>query len=487
MLSGLSRKLYKPWVLLIVTAGYIVGELGHYLIGVTSRATARDLHYGDKACQLNVSSGIGHGESPVACGSVLNQTECAKLHMNGTFYCEWDYNGLGLEYQILAGPSYIAVFTVAGILLGVAADRYNRVTMLGACTLIFSVATILMGAVNHYWELTLLRMVLAFGEAGCNPMAAGILSDLFAEEYRALVMSIFNWGIYGGYGIAFPVGRYVTAANIWGLGWRLSYYAGGVVGLVLALLTYTTLRDPQRQAIGEERNNANGEKITLWQVVSQPRMVLLCLAASIRHMGGLCFAYNCDLYYQTYFPEVDLGWWLFAVTICIGSIGVVAGGVLSDKIVATMGVKSRLAVLALSQLIASPLAFGSVYFEPTGAMISLACSYIFAEMWFGILFAILVEIVPLAVRSTTLGVFLFFMNNIGGNLPVLVEPLSKAIGYRESLWVFYVGAYFLSSILFFFTMFLMEQQPVAKPALEAPPMRPKGVDNTAFEAESSRL
>jgi len=46
-------------------------------------------------------------------------------------------------------------------------------------------------------------------------------------------------------------------------------------------------------------------------------------------------------------------------------------------------------------------------------------------------------------------VFLFFMNNIGGNLPVLVEPLSKAIGYRESLWVFYVGAYFLSkSILF---------------------------------------
>jgi len=52
----------------------------------------------------------------------------------------------------------------------------------------------------------------------------------------------------------------------------------------------------------------------------------------------------------------------------------------------------------LAQLIASPLAFGSVYFEPTAAMASLACSYIFAEMWFGILFAILVEIVPLAVR-----------------------------------------------------------------------------------------
>lgn len=27
-------------------------------------------------------------------------------------------------------------------------------------------------------------------------------------------MSIFNWGIYGGYGIAFPVGRYIPKLNI---------------------------------------------------------------------------------------------------------------------------------------------------------------------------------------------------------------------------------------------------------------------------------
>jgi len=95
-------------------------------------------------------------------------------------------------------------------------------------------------------------------------MAAGILSDIFAEEYRGLVMSIFNWGIYGGYGIAFPVGRYVTAANFWGLGWRVSYYAGGAIGLVLALLTLTTLREPARQTIGEERNNAGAEKVSFY-------------------------------------------------------------------------------------------------------------------------------------------------------------------------------------------------------------------------------
>lgn len=67
-----------------------------------------------------------------------------------------------------------------------------------------------------------------------------------------------------------------------------------------------------------------------------------------------------------------------------------------------------------------------------------------AEMWFGILFATLVEIVPLAVRSTTVGVFLFVMNNIGGNLPVFVDPVSKAIGYREAMYIFYVGFQFAS-------------------------------------------
>lgn len=66
-------------------------------------------------------------------------------------------------------------------------------------------------------------------------------------------------------------------------------------------------------------------------------------------------------------------------------------------------------------------------------------------MWFGIVFAIMVEIVPLSLRSTTVGVFLFVMNNIGGNLPILVDPVSKTIGYRESISIFYAGFYGISN------------------------------------------
>ncbi|KAK6625807.1 hypothetical protein RUM43_006106 [Polyplax serrata] len=478
--------LYPVYVLAIVSLGYVVGELGHYMIGVTSKETAKDLHYGDISCQLN-NTELSVSELPFRCDIANNSETCYSFAYNGTPYCEWEYNGLGLDYQILAGPSFIAVFTIMGIFFGIVADRWNRIRMLAICTIIFSVATILMGAVKEFWHLVILRMILAAGEASANPIGTGILSDIFPEEKRALVMSIFNWGIYGGYGIAFPIGRYIPQLNAWDLGWRLCYYGVGIVGIIIGLLTGLTISEPERKIIGEETTAGEKKKKRDWKVLFQPRVLLLCLAASIRHTGGMAFGYNCDLYYREYFPDYDLGWWLFAVTVVVGSIGVVAGGVISDKFVSKMGIKSRVLVLAISQLIASPFAFGSVYFDPLGAMITLGISYFFAEMWFGIVFAILVEVVPLSMRSTTVGVFLFVMNNVGGNLPILIEPIRTSLGFREALYIFYAGFYLISSVLFLITVFFME--PKSKdprsdledmghenPGLQVDASDPKGVE-----------
>lgn len=93
----------------------------------------------------------------------------------------------------------------------------------------------------------------------------------------------------------------------------------------------------------------------------------------------MCFAYNCDLFYLQYFPDYDLGWWLFAVTIVVGSVGVVIGGIVSDKIVSKLGIKSRVACLAISQILSTLPAFGSIYFNPTWAMITLGISYFFGK------------------------------------------------------------------------------------------------------------
>ena len=77
--------------------------------------------------------------------------------------CQWDYNGLGIEYQILAGPSFILAYTIGGLLLGALADRYNRVVILSISTLAFSAFTVIMGTAQEVWQLIVLRIGVAFG------------------------------------------------------------------------------------------------------------------------------------------------------------------------------------------------------------------------------------------------------------------------------------------------------------------------------------
>lgn len=124
-----------------------------------------------------------------------------------------------MEYQLLAGPVFILVFTIVGVILGIAADKYNRARLLLGCVIVFGIAIILQGSVQQYWQLVVLRMIMAAGlifyiymkcpaneivfqfyrESGCNPLATGIMSDIFPDSKRALVMAIFNWGVYGGF------------------------------------------------------------------------------------------------------------------------------------------------------------------------------------------------------------------------------------------------------------------------------------------------
>ena len=65
--------------------------------------------------------------------------------------------------------------------------------------------------------------------------------------------------------------------------------------------------------------------------------------------------------------------------------------------------------------------------------------YIMAETWFAILFTVLVEIVPPQVRSVCIAIFLFLMNNIGGNLPVIVDPLTDMYNLRVALYIVWAG------------------------------------------------
>lgn len=86
---------YNSYVLTILTVGYVAGELGHYLIGITSKQTAIDLDYGDHACQQN-STMFRSTQLPVPCSEVTQPERYVHRSSQAQYvqivhrWCLWD-------------------------------------------------------------------------------------------------------------------------------------------------------------------------------------------------------------------------------------------------------------------------------------------------------------------------------------------------------------------------------------------------------------
>jgi len=59
-------------------------------------------------------------------------------------------------------------------------------------------------------------------------------------------------------------------------------------------------------------------------------MVLLSTAS-------FCWAYNTQLYFNQYYPETDLGFWMLLCSVVGGLFGIASGGLISDIIVSRHG------------------------------------------------------------------------------------------------------------------------------------------------------
>jgi len=55
----LSERVKGPYMLCLLVNIYVFAELGHFLIGVTSRTVAQDLEYGNKGCLLRGDVNVG--------------------------------------------------------------------------------------------------------------------------------------------------------------------------------------------------------------------------------------------------------------------------------------------------------------------------------------------------------------------------------------------------------------------------------------------
>ncbi|KAH3800834.1 protein spinster homolog 1-like isoform X2 [Dreissena polymorpha] len=479
---------YQLYALFLFLITYLLNQLDRYMLAITIKPMSQELKFGDMGCMIgsNYSDAVA---GSAKCGDALSQTEClAKTYGNGSearYVCNWDYNGQGFQYQIVAGPVFIVIYTFAGIFISFAADKYNRKVMLASCLILWSVMTLLTGFIKEYWQLVLLRFGLGFGEAGCTPFVASMLADIYPTELRGTALGIYNWGIYMGYSLSYALGNLITAANINDQGWRWSFFISGMPGILIGILILLTLKEPERKNASKEATQAQQGDQSLNSTVSEsklkrlgkilkpflaPSLILAVLAGSIRNAAGYVFAYNT----QPYFTGIgqskeDIAKYMGWIPIVGGSLGVAVGGFISDRVVKGRGIYARVAVVIASLLIAAPFAAGTLFLSPPYAYICQIPTYLFGEMWIGITLAVVVELIPSNIRTSAVAVYLFIISNIGGNMPLLVPPIQKGFenqgftksgSLRGALYILYPGLYVVGAVLFVPAMFLLKRDQV---------------------------
>src|SRR6266487_4187265 len=159
--------------------------------------------------------------------------------------------GLTPLQEGLLGSSFLFVYALATLPLGVWADRSIRKNIVALCVGIWSVATVLAGITVNFLQLFSVRSVLGIGEAGYAPASLSLLGDFFSKAKRGRILSYWSAGTLLGAAFGFTVGGFIADA----LGWRYAFFVVGIPGLIAAFLAWRML-EPGRGAF----ENAEGDQ-----------------------------------------------------------------------------------------------------------------------------------------------------------------------------------------------------------------------------------
>ena len=110
------------------------------------------------------------------------------------------------QASYLQGPPFAIVYGLMVIPMGLLADRGNRVMLLSAGGVIWSLGTLMCGIAPTFAMLFTARMLVGLGEAALMPAAVSLIGDSFAENRRGLAMGIFFTGVNAGFSSAYAVG-----------------------------------------------------------------------------------------------------------------------------------------------------------------------------------------------------------------------------------------------------------------------------------------
>jgi MFS family permease len=319
------------------------------------------------------------------------------------------------QFTLLAGIIFSAANVVAGLVMGVLADRMARQKLLAAGLCLWSAMTALSGLTRGFWDLAAARAMVAAGESSLAPAGLSMLSDAYRPEVQGRVTGIYYLGIPIGAGGALLIAGTIGAA----LGWRGTFILMGALG-VLAAGAVLLLRDPPRRGHGGPSGELSLEMLPAIRAAGSAIASTPALWMTLAGAVLLVFANGALVLDQAWLVgergyEVAQAQQIFGlIFLCGGVVGAFLGGWLSD-LFNRKRAGGRQLFLAVAILATAPALLGYRLLPADSPIFYLSAFVVSATVLlpFGPVLSEIAALAPARLKATVIAISILAINGVG--------------------------------------------------------------------------
>ncbi len=331
-----------------------------------------------------------------------------------------------MQFGLISGFGFALFYAMLGLPLARFADTSNRMRLVAASVAVFSVFSTLGGLSRSFVQFFLCRIFVGVGEAGVQPPTISVISDLYPPQKRGTALAILSVGIPAGSLVGPIAAGYLAQA----FSWRTVFLLIGLPGLVVALASWFTLREPPRgmsEQISAENTKAPGFWAVWRHLAAKPSFWQVMAAMAITNFAAAGVGSFLPQFFTRQF-NLGLGMTgvMFGVISSLSTLlGTVSGGVVVDFI-SRHDKRWYVWLPGIGGLVAAPLYVASfVVPNPVIALAALTLAGASLFLYFTPTQALLQNMVEPRMRGTAAYVFFLVSGVVGyGFGPALLGQLS---------------------------------------------------------------
>jgi predicted MFS family arabinose efflux permease len=285
----------------------------------------------------------------------------------------------------------------------------------------WSAATFFSGFARNFSQLFLSRAAVGVGESSFGSISPSFVAEHFPSERRARALSFFSMAIPLGSALGYMAGGVLGSRY----GWRAAFFGAGFIGIPLALLA-TRLSDPRRIEAQKPRALFSSYR----HLFKNKSFIAATLTTAFMtfSLGGLAVWMPSFLTRQWPISVARAGLLFGGTTVVAGTLGSLAGGFISDRLLAKIP-SAYFLVSGLGLLMSLPIAL--LGFKQTSlpwALVLFGVAEFFGFLNSGPLNAVLTEVTPLRARTMAFAINIFFIHALGDAIsPVIIGAVSDRL------------------------------------------------------------